>query len=477
MYSSRTLIFVIIVTVGLVLLYYLPTFTVGEMETQQVDLFSDLRAREIAPALAVIDTIDSTDSVIPEKTTFCNEYLTDYSGCDSTLINRGLDYFFHKLLMVDSLDRPVRIAYFGDSFVEGDILTEDLRFLFQNKFGGSGVGYVPVHHPVANLRKSVISQCQHWSSHHVTDRQIPNPSYIGVDGMYFCSDSEEASITLKGRIDKADKFQDKATLSEIYYKTDDSLTFESVIEGVKGKVSDAYDGECISSKQTKGSFSSVSWMVKNNKTTAVVYGTTMETSHGICLDNLGLRNTTGMHLATIDEKVYQDFFQARRYDLIIIAYGLNVVSKKSGIDYSYFTSIWEKGIQKMARCSPGTSFLIISIGDRAKRMAKDVESYESITELANYQKSMACHLGCAFWDLNSTMKSIGGIASMVDAKPPMAAKDYTHINFEGGKVIAKRLFDDLMSGFEFHHKQRINQNKHVTHRETISYNSDRPYDS
>ena len=42
------------------------------------------------------------------------------------------------------MKRPVRIAYFGDSFIEADIFTADLRERFQSEFGGCGVGYVPI---------------------------------------------------------------------------------------------------------------------------------------------------------------------------------------------------------------------------------------------------------------------------------------------------------------------------------------------
>lgn len=38
-----------------------------------------------------------------------------------------------------------RVAVLGDSFIEGDIFTQDLRRLLQESYGGSGVGYVAMH--------------------------------------------------------------------------------------------------------------------------------------------------------------------------------------------------------------------------------------------------------------------------------------------------------------------------------------------
>lgn len=44
--------------------------------------------------------------------------IEDYS--DSTM--RGMKHFYEALSKVKTMKRPVRIAYFGDSFIEADIL-------------------------------------------------------------------------------------------------------------------------------------------------------------------------------------------------------------------------------------------------------------------------------------------------------------------------------------------------------------------
>ena len=38
------------------------------------------------------------------------------------------------------------------------------------------------------------------------------------------------------------------------------------------------------------------------------------------------------------------------------------------------------------------------------------------------------------------------MVKMVENKPPLANLDYTHINYRGGKMIAKKLFNALMEG-------------------------------
>lgn len=68
---------------------------------------------------------------------------------------RGMKHFYEALSKVKTMKRPVRIAYFGDSFIEADIFTADLREMLQQEFGGCGVGYVPVTSSISGYRPTV----------------------------------------------------------------------------------------------------------------------------------------------------------------------------------------------------------------------------------------------------------------------------------------------------------------------------------
>ena len=68
---------------------------------------------------------------------------------------RGMKHFYEALSKVKTMKRPVRIAYFGDSFIAADIFTADLREMLQQEFGGCGVGYVPVTSSISGYRPTV----------------------------------------------------------------------------------------------------------------------------------------------------------------------------------------------------------------------------------------------------------------------------------------------------------------------------------
>jgi len=375
--NKRVIWFMLLVVAGLFGLQFLPDIVVGDTELRRVDLFADIKDNG-SDSLAQ----DAEDSLALASVKIVgNEYLHDYSGReDSLALNRGLEYFYRKLDSAQVMNRPVRIAYFGDSFVEGDMMTEDLRALLQDKFGGRGVGYVPVNQLVANLRGSVIAKCGGWTRRSVIGNG-KHDERMGVDGMMFVSNGSQAWLELNARKDMAAKHQEGGDLGYIFYRPNEDMTLTPYINGNPVEPMGHMDGNFVSVDYIEGDMSVEKWIVNTNgHGPAVVYGSSMESKHGVCLDNLALRNTTGMHLLDIKEGMFEDFFKARQYDLIIIGYGLNIVSKREGRDYSLFTNCTEKAIRKMAKCSPGTTFLIVSIGDET------VTSIAEIQEILNYTR-------------------------------------------------------------------------------------------
>ena len=69
---------------------------------------------------------------------------------DYTTLGTG----FTNLKSAISEGRLARVAVVGDSYIEGDIFTQDLRELFQDAYGGEGVGYVNMHSDFPGFRRS-----------------------------------------------------------------------------------------------------------------------------------------------------------------------------------------------------------------------------------------------------------------------------------------------------------------------------------
>lgn len=67
--------------------------------------------------------------------------------------------------------RPVRIAVLGDSFIEGDILTADLREKLQQAYGGGGAGFAPMASPLTAFRRTIKTQSKGWTAYNIMQRK------------------------------------------------------------------------------------------------------------------------------------------------------------------------------------------------------------------------------------------------------------------------------------------------------------------
>ena len=97
---------------------------------------------------------------------------------DYTPDNRGLS----SLRRAIGLGSLARIAFVGDSYIEGDIFTQDLREKLQNAYGGQGVGFVNMHSDFPGFRRSVRQGGSGWKT--FTALKKGNYKYMALSEQY-----------------------------------------------------------------------------------------------------------------------------------------------------------------------------------------------------------------------------------------------------------------------------------------------------
>ena len=83
--------------------------------------------------------------------------------------------------------------------------------------------------------------------------------------------------------------------------------------------------------------------------------------------------------------------------------------------------------------------------DRDQRTDSGLHTMKGVEALVAYQQIMASEHGVGFFNLFQAMGGRESMKALVDRG--LANKDYTHINFAGGKHLAKLLFDSMMAGY------------------------------
>ena len=135
------------VLIGLVLCSFIPTTSIFGLEIKKMDIFSDIRI-DSKNKLNNLNTIKKEFLDTCPKGMVCFE---DYSSKKN-----ALDAFFDALKDIHENKSKTRIAFFGDSFIEGDIMTGEIRKLLQSRFGGGGVGFVPITSEIAGFRQTIF---------------------------------------------------------------------------------------------------------------------------------------------------------------------------------------------------------------------------------------------------------------------------------------------------------------------------------
>ena len=70
------------------------------------------------------------------------------------------------------------------------------------------------------------------------------------------------------------------------------------------------------------------------------------------------------------------------------------------------------------------------------------------------QREIAQRCEIAFWDMFSAMGGENSMVKFVNSTPPLAAKDYTHLTFRGGKKIARHLVETILFERERYAKKK-----------------------
>ena len=97
---------------------------------------------EEGDSIAEIEKKEAQEKIVFDATEgieFPTETFENYKGY------QYLISFYEKLYQLEKNPQAkVRIAYYGDSMTDGDLIVQDVRNNYQERFGGNGVGFVSI---------------------------------------------------------------------------------------------------------------------------------------------------------------------------------------------------------------------------------------------------------------------------------------------------------------------------------------------
>ena len=385
--------------------------------------------------LEAILTADYSD-ILPEDGLITS--VEEFRGDDfDTPLNR----FYEKLL---AGQEPVRVAFMGDSFVEGDILTADLRELLQDTFTGGGVGFVPFASPFTGFRQTIKTTSKGWTPYNIMQRKsVPEP-YVGDFFVSGWVARPAAGASTRWEMSSKRRHLEECSRARLLFICREAASISVKLNDGEERIFEFEADDVVRQIVVEEErISSLEMKILSGEAGFTGIGADFDSKEGVAVDNFSIRSNNGQAMFWSSAAVNAQIHTMRAYDLVILQYGLNIMQADRH-NYSLYGEQVEKMIRYAESCFPGAAILVMGVSDRSQRGEQGIVPMSSAVDLTASQREAAEKCGASFWNTYEAMQRMGGMTRFVENG--WAGKDYTHINYAGGREIARQLYYGLLQG-------------------------------
>lgn len=363
-----------------------------------------------------------------------------FQGRNSPIVGNTKQLSFLAEALKTAKTKNVRIAHFGDSAIEGDLITADIRELLQKKYGGNGAGWLGIVSQDINFRMTTKhSFSPNWEA---ASLYSSNPKALPL-GMSGEINIPKGAAWVKYETTRNRPYLTNFTVAKLYYSNAKASQISYSFDGGAAQKADLKTGvgiqELILTSKSRARSIKIDFPIAEQ---AYFYGVSLENEPGVYVDNFPLRGNSGVDLVSLQPSVLKEFAKYLDYKLIILEFGLNIAGAKT--DYSWYEREMTKVISNLKSAFPKASIILFGVHDKASKKGSQFVTDEGIVKLSQTQKSIAEKSGVAFWSLFDAMGGENSMAQWVGANPPLAFKDYIHFNDQGAKKVAQ-LFNDALA--------------------------------
>lgn len=354
---------------------------------------------------------------------------------------------------LDSADTmPVRVMHYGDSQIEEDRITNNLRENLQKQYGGGGVGLIPLHQtiPTRTIRQwlsidGVVQTAQKGTKRYL----VYGPRSMRMDGDDYGVMGQVAimdSTLVAGSEDVILNIEpiDKKRNPHNYFNRIRVLT-------------DSVDGYVLTNDTTlhytTQSFTTLHYILPDSTTRCAlhlqgrgkVYGISLETDKGVIVDNIPMRGCSGNIFTKIDSAQLAAFYRETNTRLIILQYGGNMIpqTENPSTISGYVRTTLRQQVRYIRACAPQASILFIGPSDMSTRIDGEMVTYPLVPYMDRLLKKMAQEEQIAYWSMYDAMGGNGSMVKWVEVG--LAGSDYVHFTRAGANKVGKKLYDWLMN--------------------------------
>lgn len=349
--------------------------------------------------------------------------------------NTGLDSFYQKLYQLKNTGTgTVSIVHIGDSHIQADFLSGEVRDGLQEFFGNAGRGLVfPYQVARSNAPDDIRSSSTiAWEYNRVTHPELPGPYGISGFGLRTSNSGANINLFLRAGFSYFNRLKFFIDTSSSWIVKTDSNAVSYELKREEGDTS-LYNEVVLERPAFGFSLSSVP-----SDDTKEFYGVSLENSQpGV------LYHMIGVNGARYDQynsaSLLWKQLPALKADLFIISLGTN--EAQGSIVQAAFTRELTEFIENLKRASPNAAVLITTAPDSYRRRRFNPSLREVNTALLNFCNNNYIPI----WDLYRITNGYGSAYSW--AKRGLMSRDRVHFTAEGYRLQGNLLLIALAKGY------------------------------
>lgn len=466
MKASKVLIFILGVFLLLAagwILYPAGGINIGTFNLRFASMEESLReaAEEKVDVDAVVNSLEKGFLRGSDTLSFYKDYFASNSA---RFYLPGDDYTFFDGVFSDWENArrkgiTWRIVHYGDSQIEMDRISSDLRESLQERFGGEGTGMFPAlgNVPSASIYKSASGGFVHYTMYgDSTTVRAPHRRY-GVMAQ-LSSLSGGGTVSMRASSSRYAKPRTKkfSTVSVLLGKNSEGFSAKLVSDTIRPKAT-VLDRDTLGARLITWKLPhSVSKATISFKGNAEIYGVMADGRGGVAVDNIPLRGSSGTIFSRIDENVMTRSMSLDHTNLIILQFGGNMMPSvyNSKSISTYATSV-RKQIAYFKKVAPRAKILFIGPSDMGKSVGGKIVTWPRLPEMIDSLRSAALDSGAAYWDLYSVMGGENSMVRWAKHSPAYAGPDYIHFTQKGAEIVGGALAKSILVYNDFYRMRKI----------------------
>lgn len=456
-------------------------FSIQSIFENNTPQYADISAIKDQFDVDTTQVIKQVNQVKPTKQDTVNKkYRIQYF----TEADTALHEFFRSLhsLSTTNSNQLIRVLHYGDSQIEGDRITSYLRGKLQERFGGCGVGLVPLVDALGNRISIVQHADPQWQKIRVygPDYTKAADNRYGVIGSYFRysytvraeGQADSLTVNASDTLPRPTTYYTKKwqNVSVDLLQSKAATARESRVEQVRLLYSNpgtAFELSILTPKDTIDKvkidrdsthlyrsfryavtepFKEIRLTFGSSKSPDF-YALALDCNRGVACDNIPFRGSSGIEFTRMNRVLLQQQYRDLDVKFIILQFGVNVVPHVIE-DYTYYEALFYNQLKLLKSIAPQVSILVVGVSDMSRKEGTEYISYPNIEKIRDAQRNAAFKAGCAFFDLYEAMGGKNSMPSWVMANPALANKDFTHFTAKGASLVSEMLYKALLSEYE-----------------------------